>query len=643
MTEEYQEYTMREDHNPKTKEEAEKHYDINIKLIEEKHSHIFAKIKAFEEGTYKSKTEGVFDCIYLAHNEEGQVLNIVLTKDNENYLVCDHNDSLNQAKEWLNSCIDDNNKIELLYGMGMGYHIDEIFEKYPYKRIMIIEPNIELFIHLLHSRDLSNILTRCWIFLEEDMDVVLKNFLQLYWDAKNKGVFKLQSINIYNIIFNEDWNKFSNKFKDQINALTVDTTTRKVLTETWLSNYTDNIYKIKEASNANGFLGQFKDIPAILVSAGSSLEKNIHLLKDIKDKCLIVSASSARLCMKQYGVSPHMFTTVDASEGEKRIVENIENDNEYMVYSNQIYPKSLEIFDGKKIFINYNSDFYTLNFLAWAKIESGYIMSAPSVSNTVYDFLFKLGCNPIIFIGQDLSFTQNKQYAGEIDYGIKMSDEELKASGYVLTKDIYDNDVYTMPTFLAMKNCFEDQIVYTKKLNPELDVINCTEGGIGIKGARNERLEDIIKDFKDNNVMELLEKLYKNSMFNDFSDKIREFNDILLSELAKVTELIKEQYKKLKEVEKYKIDNKSPENMRKFDELLTEADTFSKTRETMWIYKLMLSPLLQVDLFKMGVEFIQQNEKETNFKKKRKSYLTTLRNQLALIEEKIKYVEDLLK
>lgn len=626
----------------KKPELSKKYYDMNLEIIKEKHPHINKLIESYLKNEYISKTKNCFDSVYLANNEDGNIVNIVIKKDNENYLICDHINPEKQAQEWIETCIDNVNKIELIYGMGMGYHIDAIINKYPTKKIMIIEPSIELFIYILSTRDLSNILNKCWILIEESFDVFLKNFLQLYWDAKNKGVFKLQIINVYNLVFSDIWVEFRDKFKNQMNALNVDTTTRKILTELWLSNYIKNIKELKNASNCDGFLNKFKGIPAILVSAGASLEKNIHLLKDVKDKCLIMSASSARLSMKQFGVSPHLFFTVDASEGEIRIVKDVENENEYMVYSNQIYPESLKVFDGKKIFINYNSDFYTINFLNWAGIKSGHIMSAPSVANTCFDMLVKLGCNPIIFIGQDLSFVKNKQYAGTIDYGLDMEEEEWIKQGYPQVDDIYGEKVFTMPTFLAMKNCFEDQITLVKKLFPELDIINCTEGGIGIGGVRNEKLQDVIENFKDEiNVTKLIEELYKESLFNDPSEKIKEFNKMLVKQLNDLEKSILEQKKTLKKAKDFKVT--SQEKSEEFNQLLSEIDNISKHRESLPIYKLLLSPVLQVDLFQMGVNFVKENEHETNFEKRRKSYVETLRNQLNLILKKLGKIRDWLE
>jgi hypothetical protein len=617
-------------------------YELNMTTLQQKHKHIYDKIKAYEDGTYKSKASDMYEGIYLAHkdDEDKSIVNIVIHKNNENYMVCDHNNPLDQAQQWLEKSIDASNKVEIVFGMAMGIHIELLMDKYPEKKILILEPSVELLIYLISSRDMTKIFNKCWLLLEEDFDIFLKNFMLLYWDARNKGIFKLQAINVYSIVFDKVWNEFREKFKKQMNALIVDTSTRKMKTELWLKNYISDIRRLKEASNADGFLGKFKNMPGILVSAGASLEGNVHLLKDIKDKCLMLSASSARLSMKQHSVSPHMFMTVDADEGEKRIVENVDNDNEYMVYSNQLTPKSLEIYDGKKIFINYNSDFYTTNFLAWAGIQSGAVMSAPSVANTCFDFLYRLGCNPIIFVGQDLAFTKNKQYAGKIDYGVDMQEDEFKNAGYPVVEDICGNQVYTMPSFLAMRNCFEDQIRQAKLENPDLVVLNCTEGGLNIEGADNKRLEDVIKDFTEINVVNLIDVLYQESMFGDFTDKIDEFNKFLVAELDGLKKLTDQQKEMLDKIEKFKV--KSKEHKDKFDKLLRQTDHLSKIREDAMIYKLLVSPLIQVDLFQMGIKFVAENEHETNFEKKRKVYLSTLREQIGIIEGKVEMVKELL-
>ena len=61
--------------------------------------------------------------------------------------------------------------------------------------------------------------------------------------------------------------------------------------------------------------------------------------------------------------------------------------------------------------MNFSVDYYSMEFLKFSGIESEIFQSGPSVSNTSFDIAYKMGCYPIIFMGQDLAFTNTLQVA----------------------------------------------------------------------------------------------------------------------------------------------------------------------------------------------------------------------------------------
>ena len=60
-----------------------------------------------------------------------------------------------------------------------------------------------------------------------------------------------------------------------------------------------------------------KDIPAIVVSAGPSLAKNKHLLKEAKGKAFIAVVDSAISTVMSMGVIPDMVFTLDYKKSKK--------------------------------------------------------------------------------------------------------------------------------------------------------------------------------------------------------------------------------------------------------------------------------------------------------------------------------------
>lgn len=60
-----------------------------------------------------------------------------------------------------------------------------------------------------------------------------------------------------------------------------------------------------------------EDIPAIIVSAGPSLDKNVHLLKEAKGKAFIIAVDASIRTVMQAGVQPDLLCSVDPNSPER--------------------------------------------------------------------------------------------------------------------------------------------------------------------------------------------------------------------------------------------------------------------------------------------------------------------------------------
>jgi len=105
--------------------------------------------------------------------------------------------------------------------------------------------------------------------------------------------------------------------------------------------------------------------------------------------------------------------------------------------------------------MNYPIDMYTAGFFEYAGIKSDFFLSGPSVANTCFDILFKMGCDPIILSVRTWRLHTEACMQVRCGNGCRRC-RGSKKKGYVLAKDIYGNEVYTTRPFLAMRNWFED-------------------------------------------------------------------------------------------------------------------------------------------------------------------------------------------
>ena len=84
-------------------------------------------------------------------------------------------------------------------------------------------------------------------------------------------------------------------------------------------------------------------------------------------------------------------------------------------------------------------------------------MDAPSIAITV-QLLYKLGFNPIILVGQNLAYADNKHYAEGISYASGLRIDPVKTQGLIKTKDVEGKEVYTSLSFDRMRVGLEHHI-----------------------------------------------------------------------------------------------------------------------------------------------------------------------------------------
>ncbi len=231
-----------------------------------------------------------------------------------------------------------------------------------------------------------------------------------------------------------------------------------------------------------------EDIPAIVVAAGPSLDKNIKEIARAKGKCLIVSTDTALKPLSLAHIVPDITAIMDGKKDERYLSEE---DSRYVpiVCTPRGGTKFLHIHKGKKFFTNDFSnninDFLESIKKGMIKLDSG-----GSVANACFAIAKYFHCKRIILVGQDLAYTGDKTHSAVTVRGAKKTAvDELEH--VEMGVDIYGNPIRTSREFLLYKEWFEQRINADKELN----VIDATEGGIKIEGTRIMTLSEAIDEF----------------------------------------------------------------------------------------------------------------------------------------------------
>lgn len=386
-----------------------------------------------------------------------------------------------------------------IFGIGAGYLINA-FKKLNIN-IAVIEPSIKFFNLLIDNFKLDKILEdNITFFIGGDDIEDIEKFISLT-NTKKVKFFITRS---YATLFNEEALFYQSKVLSIVDKKIININTISRFDKLWAYNIASNVAKISTHYGVNKFFYKYKNIPAIIVSAGPSLEKNIRKLKEIKNKALIIAVDTAMKPLFSRNISPHFIITIDPQKKNSKYFRNVNFKESVLIAESSVDKEAIDSFNGAVYFIN--SIFPLAKYFMEELGDRGDITTGGSVSTAAYDFAIRIGANPIIMVGLDLSFPNYQTHIKGSYHEENFFTEIYKLDSYdsriykVLIagnlreeKNIYNEKVWTDSRFDMYKNWYEEQC----EKNNKIKFYNATEGGIIINGMENIKLEELIKKFND--------------------------------------------------------------------------------------------------------------------------------------------------
>lgn len=395
--------------------------------------------------------------------------------------------------------IEDDADLIFVFGIGAGYLINA-FKKLNIN-IAVIEPSIKFFNLLIDNFKLDKIFEdNITFFIGGDDIEDIEKFISLT-NTKKVKFFITRS---YATLFNEEALFYQQKVLSIVDKKIININTISRFDKLWAYNIASNVAKISTHYGVNKFFYKYKNIPAIIVSAGPSLEKNIRKLKEIKNKALIIAVDTAMKPLFSHNISPHFIITIDPQKKNSKYFRNVNFKESVLIAESSVDKEAIDSFNGAIYFIN--SIFPLAKYFMEELGDRGDITTGGSVSTAAYDFAIRIGANPIIMVGLDLSFPNYQTHIKGSYHEENFFTEIYKLDSYdsriykVLIagnlreeKNIYNEKVWTDSRFDMYKNWYEEQC----EKNNKIKFYNATEGGIIINGMENIKLEELIKKFND--------------------------------------------------------------------------------------------------------------------------------------------------
>lgn len=387
----------------------------------------------------------------------------------------------------------------VIIGISNGYHVRRIMESVPKTaNILIYEPCFEMFRRELEEVDLSFLFdldVPVGIIVDGLNENEMEAYFHLMISYDNMTSLKYYMSGNYTELFQEEIEDFVKKLKAHVERLSVVWNTLVRYTNVKAKNTFNNLPYLYNGYSMEALQGIIpEDVPAIVVSAGPSLNKNIMDLKKAVGKACIIATDTAMKPLLNAGIIPNLFVIIDGLK-PGILFEHKDLSKVPMVAMTGVSVEPMQYHKGKKFFYNSSSPLEENILADLSKKENKNrilpgLLTGGSVANSAYSLGVYMGARTVILVGQDLAMTGNRTHA-DGTFQQKMDEIDVKSGEYFEVESIDGGKVLTRDDFDRYRKWFED---IAKKWS-NVTMVDATEGGALIHGSKVMSLKGAIRKY----------------------------------------------------------------------------------------------------------------------------------------------------
>jgi len=397
-------------------------------------------------------------------------------------------DPLREARRTLQETAAAKSEYFILLGFGLGYGLEALLESTAGRdvHVFVIESDLEILRAGMEARDLHTCLSRphlhfAWPVTGEALARQWQKFFDPVRAQESVYLTHAPSLSIDPALFKSA----VEIIRARTHQIFVDINTMIYSSQAFLENFVANFVTASRAPGVRSFAGRFADVPCILVSAGPSLDRNIHELRSIENRALILAADTALKPLLAAGVEPHFVLSGDPRYENYLHLKDASTRDTLLVAEATTYPESFSLFAGRTLVATFENS--TLSALGEILAPKGRLRAWGSVATMCLDFALLLGGRPILFVGQDLAFSEGRTYCSALHWEEKwfagithpQEWEERWASLLADQKIVMAQDLHGRPVASNVKLLsYWSWISAELEKHAEIPFINATEGGI---------------------------------------------------------------------------------------------------------------------------------------------------------------------
>ncbi len=384
-------------------------------------------------------------------------------------------------------------------GLGLGYHVRALFERLHNEAfILCAEPSLVLIATALTCVDLADLIrSQRFIILTDDDKARLHERLRPYSTLIMLGAQFTQHAPSYRLSEPEQA-AITKVIAEFVTFTRMSLMTLVHNARITCRNIAMNLVSYVQTPPIDILRQRFAGSPGVVISAGPSLSRTIDQLGALKGHAALIAVQTALQPLARHGVAPDFVTSLDFHEMSRKFFDGVEGlEQVHLVAEPKATWHVVDHYPGPVSLLG--NDWARLVITDQLGARDG-LQAGATVAHLAFYLAVYMGCDPIIFVGQDLAFTGHVFYVPGVEIHRAWRGELNRFS--TMEQKEWERIVRNRPILRKVPGAsgstlYTDELLFTYLEQFEKDiaavpsrVINATGGGANIRGTENLSLRE---------------------------------------------------------------------------------------------------------------------------------------------------------
>lgn len=301
----------------------------------------------------------------------------------------------------------------LLVGVGTGYHPMELLLNSDQDTLIwIAEPEIQLLAAAMHVFDFTVLIQSKrvrWLVGLNSQQIIERLF-----DGTDANRMRAQGIQLavhqpISNFYQQYIQTLSNDLSQAIQFDTLKFKTEELQGKELLKNAVDNLPNLLQGYPMSSLLSSAVGLPVWVIAPGPSLEREIDQIKEYQDQALIIAVDTANRILQKHEIYPDIVLSIDFTELNTKHFDKVDPSKSILISFVGVQKEIADLYQGNTYFFIHSANRLIQSIPSLQGI--GQLEAVGSTSHAAYLLARIMGCSPIIFVGNDLSFPKDQWYA----------------------------------------------------------------------------------------------------------------------------------------------------------------------------------------------------------------------------------------